>query len=88
MPPAALIVRIHERGALVKVRHAGRSSPVRSEALKRLDAGDSVRSIAKSFNVHHATVLKVFGAGADSHDADVYSTHRRWVCRANIEYRR
>jgi DNA invertase Pin-like site-specific DNA recombinase len=30
-----------------------------AEGRKRLDAGDSARSIAKSFNVHHATVLKL-----------------------------
>jgi DNA invertase Pin-like site-specific DNA recombinase len=33
-----------------------------AEGRKRLDAGDSARSIAKSFNVHHATVLKLLEA--------------------------
>jgi DNA invertase Pin-like site-specific DNA recombinase len=30
-----------------------------SEGRRRLEGGDSARSIAKSFNVHHATVLKL-----------------------------
>jgi DNA invertase Pin-like site-specific DNA recombinase len=29
------------------------------EARKRLEAGESARTIAKSFRVHHATVLRV-----------------------------
>jgi DNA invertase Pin-like site-specific DNA recombinase len=29
------------------------------EGRKRLEAGESARSIAKAFNVHHATVLKL-----------------------------
>jgi DNA invertase Pin-like site-specific DNA recombinase len=33
-----------------------------AEVLKRLEAGDSARCIARSFNVHHATVLKLLGA--------------------------
>jgi Helix-turn-helix domain of resolvase len=30
-----------------------------AEALKRLDAGESCRSIARSMAVHHATILKL-----------------------------
>jgi DNA invertase Pin-like site-specific DNA recombinase len=30
-----------------------------TEGRRRLDAGESARAIAKSFNVHHATVLKL-----------------------------
>jgi DNA invertase Pin-like site-specific DNA recombinase len=33
----------------------------RAEARRRLDAGESARAIAKSFHVHHATVLGVSG---------------------------
>ena len=33
-----------------------------SEGRRRLEGGDSARSIAKSFNVHHATVLKLLEA--------------------------
>ena len=33
-----------------------------AEGRKRLEAGDSARSIAKTFNVHHATVLKLLEA--------------------------
>jgi len=33
----------------------------RSEALKRLDAGESFRSIARSMAVHHATIAKLAG---------------------------
>ena len=29
------------------------------EARRRLDAGDSARAIARDFDVHHATVLRV-----------------------------
>ena len=30
-----------------------------TEGRRRLDAGESARAIARSFNVHHATVLKL-----------------------------
>jgi DNA invertase Pin-like site-specific DNA recombinase len=108
----ALIARINERGALVKVldrdyldltkpmnrgilaflsavaederlrivgrANAGRAaakargtkfgrkpkltSDQQAEARKRIEAGDSARSIGKTFNVHHATVLKLLDA--------------------------
>jgi DNA invertase Pin-like site-specific DNA recombinase len=32
------------------------------EARRRLDAGDSARAIGKTFDVHHATVLRLLGA--------------------------
>ena len=37
------------------------SAAQRTEALKRLDAGESFRSIARSMAVHHATIAKLAG---------------------------
>ena len=37
------------------------TSHQRSEALKRLDAGESFRSVARSMAVHHATIAKLAG---------------------------
>jgi DNA invertase Pin-like site-specific DNA recombinase len=34
----------------------------RTEARKRLEAGEAARAIARSFNIHHATVLKLLDA--------------------------
>jgi IS30 family transposase len=37
------------------------SAHQRTEALKRLDAGESCRSIAKTTGVHHQTISKLAG---------------------------
>jgi DNA invertase Pin-like site-specific DNA recombinase len=66
-----------ERGRILKRANEGRAAARRkgtrfgrkpkltshqqAEALKRLDAGESCRSIAKSMAVHHATISKLTG---------------------------
>ena len=55
-----------DRVGMLLVRFATRGPQPRTlnehqqkEARRRLDAGDSARAIARDFDVHHATVLRV-----------------------------
>jgi hypothetical protein len=57
-----------ERGRILKRANDGRTSVraqaeahQQTESLKRLAAGESCRSIAKTMAVHHATVARLAG---------------------------
>jgi len=75
---AAEIARLCERGRILKRANDGRSAAKakgtrfgrkpkltdhqQAEALKRLAAGESCRAIAKTFDVHHATIARLAAA--------------------------
>jgi DNA invertase Pin-like site-specific DNA recombinase len=68
-----ILARCHA-GRVIALKNGVRFGPKpkltahqRAQALKRLEAGESLRTIAKTFDVHHATIARLAGLGAMAH---------------------